>query len=312
MATRQAPQILRALIGVGAFMLLAIPARAAATPDPVPATYMHGTTLPGLKTNAYNVACHFANVQPGSTNRIMMLDFGALRKVDSNNYGALDFDNTLFSNGDILEALKRAADGYHNCYDQGSNTQAIISYGSSSDKMHSLGNLSNAEAHDAGAGQVDRGGQLYQYELSQGYSHEGAGAGSDMEVGWNPSDNTSSLVDGAVDNGSTIFLNYGDAQGCPASGNGGTCDNGWHVNDVAYISQHGSGTWGTPEIYFTVNADQWTVVRKNWNSNHSTQFVFYGSTGETGPGADLSSKQGWDALSSRNSNVVNELICFGC
>ena len=84
----------------------ALPQLANAAPTPVAAWYMYGTTLSGLQSNAYSHGCSFAQHHPGGF-RLLMLDFGAARKIDSNTWGALDFSGVRFSNPDILSALKQ-------------------------------------------------------------------------------------------------------------------------------------------------------------------------------------------------------------
>ena len=65
-----------------------------------------------------------------------------------------------------------------------------------------------------------------------------------------------------------------------------------------------------PEIYYTANANQWTVVRKWWNANQGGYF-FYGVT--TSSGVGLAPTTGWNTLNSLNSGLVEtELVCFGC
>jgi len=87
------------------------------------------------------------------------------------------------------------------------------------------------------------------------------------------------------------------------------CNNGWDVSDVAYVSFHGLAL-PLPEIYYTVNASQWTVVRKWWNANEGDYF-FGGATASTGVG--LTPAAAWNTLDSLNSGLVDsELVCFGC
>ena len=94
-------------------------AAAAAAPAPVTAWYMYGSSASDLRSYAYAHGCDFARAQPETAIRVLLLDFGAARKLDSSTWGAVDFSNTTFSNADILAALKRAADGYHNCHVKG-------------------------------------------------------------------------------------------------------------------------------------------------------------------------------------------------
>ena len=64
-----------------------------------------------------------------------------------------------------------------------------------------------------------------------------------------------------------------------------------------------------PEIYYTVNADQWTVVRRWWDTYSTGGYMFWGTTATAGVG--LTPGEGWDALSSRNPDaVLSEVSCF--
>jgi len=84
-----------------------------ATPIPVKAFYMYASGPRGLQHVGYYDGKRYAEKQPAGTDRVLMLDFGAARKVDSDTWGTLGFAGTYFTNGDILLALERAADGYH-------------------------------------------------------------------------------------------------------------------------------------------------------------------------------------------------------
>ena len=98
-------------------------------------------------------------------------------------------------------------------------------------------------------------------------------AASDMEPSWDGAGITKKLVDGANAANFHRYYDFGSADGCPTSGTGGRCNNGWWVSPVAYVSQHGVAA-PLPEIYppLTTLAAQWTVVRKNWDANHSSSY----------------------------------------
>lgn len=293
----------RGLIAIAAAACAFAPASLAhAAPSPVKAYYVYGSSVSTLRHNAYLAARHYASVQPAQTIRVLMLDFGAARKLDANTWGVLGFSGTYFKNSDVLQALKSAADGYH---DGNSNGQVLISYGNSNYHLSNSG-MSSGAAWYAGYYQSARAKDLANYQHSKSYGREYAAAGSDMEPSWDGPTITRQLVNGDTAHGFATYYNYGSADGCPWSGNGGGCNNGWDSNDVAYVSYNGLA-WGLPEIYYTVNADQWTVVRRAWDANHSSNFYFGGVTG----GGALSPQQGWNALSTRNPGLVNnELICF--
>jgi hypothetical protein len=288
---------------VGSAVLLQ-PALAHAAPVPVQAWYMYGTSLSGLESAAYSHGCSFAQHHPGGT-RVMTLDFGAARRIDASTWGALDFSGARFSNADILAALKSAADGHHNCYTGIGST--IIAYGNSNYHMSGAG-MSTSDAWYAGYYQSYRAQQLSSYQQASGYNRQGAAAAGDMEPAWDGQLITKQLVNGDTAQGWALYYDYGSADGCPTSGSSGSCANGWTVGDVAYVSYHGAAV-PLPEIYYSVNPDQWTVVRRGWDAAHSDPYTFWGTTGTTGVG--LTPQAGWEALGARNPGLVlPELICF--
>ena len=115
-----------------------------------------------------------------------------------------------------------------------------------------------------------------------------------MEPSWDSASITKQLVNGDRAQGWALYYDFGSADGCPQSGSSdGACNNGWHVGDVAYASYHGLAL-PLPEVYYSANANQWTVVRKWWNANQADDYVFAGVTATTGAG--LAPTAAWNAL----------------
>jgi len=297
---------LAALAAVVLAGLSVLPGAAAAAPSPVGAWYLYGSSPGELKSYAYARGCDFAKNQPGSGVRLLLLDFGAARKLDSSTWGSIDFSNTPVSNADILAALKGAADGYHNCHVRGG---VDILYGNSNYHMSGSG-MSATDAWYAGYHQSERAKDLSDYQAAKGYDSQTSDAASDMEPSWDSASITKQLVNGDQGHGWALYYDFGSADGCPQSGSGdGPCNNGWHVSDVGYVSYHGLAL-PLPEIYYAANANQWTVVRKWWNGSQGG-YVFAGATAAHGVG--LTPAGAWNALSSLNSGLVDpELVCFGC
>ena len=285
----------------------ALPTGAAASPTPLAAWYMYGASAADLRSYAYSRACDFAQAQPGTSLRVLLLDFGAARKLDSSTWGAVDFSNTRFSNADILGALKRAADGYHNCHVRGA---VDVVYGVSNYHLSGSG-MSTTDAWYAGYHQSERAEDLHEYQVSQGYTSQTSDAAGDMEPSWDGQLITKQLVNGDQAQGWALYFDFGSADGCPQSGSAdGACNNGWHVSDVGYASFHGLAV-PLPEIYFSANASQWTVVRKWWDAAQTSDYFFGGVTGSTGVG--MTPASAWNALASLNTGLVDsELVCFGC
>jgi hypothetical protein len=278
-------------------------AAAAAAPTPVTAWYMYGSSVGDLQSSAYAHGCDFAKAQPGTSTRVLLLDFGAARKLDSSTWGAVDFNNTRFSNADILSALERAADGYHNCHVRGG---VDIAYGNSNYHLTGSG-MSGTDAWWAGYHQAERSESLADYQGSRGYTSQTSDAAGDMEPSWDGASITRQLVNGNQAQGWAFEYDFGSADGCPQSGSSdGPCNNGWHVSDVGYVSFHGLAL-PLPEIYSSAQAHQWTVVRKEWGSG----YFFGGVTASTGVG--LAPATAWNTLDSLNSGLVDsEVVCFGC
>lgn len=276
---------------------------ASAQPPSVQAFYMYGTTAGALEQNAYNDGCYFAQHQPGG-DRVMMLDFGAAR-ASSGGGGSLDFSDVYFSNPTILAALESASNGVHNCYRQG---YTEIAYGNSNYHMTQAG-MSTTDAYNAGIWQADRANDLYNYEQNNGRVQQDAAAGTDMEPDYDYRPISNNLVNGNAAAGVVLDYDYGSADGCPSSGSGGACDNGWGTFDVAWASFSGLAL-PAPEIYYGVNAAQWTVIRRSWDASKSG-YYFAAATGESGAG--LTPQQGWDYLSADNNGLVQSqpgIICF--
>jgi hypothetical protein len=295
------------LLGLGAF-----PASAAAAPAPVQAFYMYGSTLTGLENTANSAGCAYASNQPDNQTDIMLLDFGAARLLSNGDLGAIDFSGTIFKNSSILLALEKAAEGYHACHARGG---VIIEYGNSNYHMSNVG-MSTTDAWNAGYAQEQTAEGLATYQANRGYMSQGAGAASDMEPSYDGQLITKQLVNGATAEGWAIYDDFGSVDGCPTSGSSnGSCNNGWTVGDVAYVSYHGIAL-PLPEIYYTVSANQWTVVRKYWDGSSppdSPDYYFDGVTGETpAPAGGINATQGWNTLNSKNPGIVGpNLVCYG-
>ena len=288
-----------ATAGAAATVLVQVTPASADAPVVTNSWYMYGTTQSALDTNAYNDAQTFAGQIPKDWTKYLVLDFGAPVSTGGGGFGAIDFSNTVFSNGAILTALENAADGLHH---GGPAGKGIITFGNSN---YSEG-LSYSQYHDVGLYQEQRAADLAAYQSQHGYVDQGAAAASDMEPGFNSYAITKGLVDGATAANDGPYLDYGSADGCPQSGTGGNCNNGWTVYDVGYVSYSGVAL-SMPEIYYVpANSNQWTVVRRTWGSG-------YNFLGVTGSPPTSNAQAGWNALDGDNPGLVGRnLICFGC
>jgi hypothetical protein len=238
-----------------------------------------------------------------------VLDFGAARKLEADTWGTVDFSGVRFGNADILAALKSGADGHHNCW-TGTGT-TTIAYGNSNYRLSGAG-MTTTDTWWAGYHQARRSQDLAGYQAASGYNAQSAAAASDMEPAWDRALVTKQLVNGATAQAWSLYFDFGSADGCPTSGSGGFCANGWDVGDVGYVSFHGLAV-PLPEIYYRVQADQWTVVRRWWNASSASTYRFFGTTGDGGTASGhLTPTGGWTALNTLNPGVLPEVICFDC
>ena len=86
----------------------------------------------------------------------------------------------------------------------------------------------------------------------------------DLEPGWGPPGQARAWVDGYVDKTQARLWNFGSADGCPqAFGSDLTCNNGWTIDDVLWVSSHaGPNVLAMPQIHTQSGsqARQWAVL----------------------------------------------------
>lgn len=156
------------------------------------------------------------------------------------------------------------------------------------------------------------------YNASKGYSSQVLIYGAnDMEMSYDTASNTKAWVNGydSVDN--YPYYNYGDAGGCITSTTytgttNPTCNNGWTLADVFYISWGAPPAQVVPEIYNTTgaNARQWKNVKKYGVVSKGKSMIISGTMTQYGAclqnggcsGTNNTPSQGWtqmyDALNS--------------
>jgi hypothetical protein len=86
----------------------------------------------------------------------------------------------------------------------------------------------------------------------------------DLEPGWGPPGQARAWVDGYTAQTSARLWNFGSADGCPQTyGTKLTCNNGWTIDDVLWVSSHGGGNvLAMPQIHTKSGsqARQWAVL----------------------------------------------------
>jgi hypothetical protein len=299
----------------GCFYLLRLCQHGAAAPSPLPSYLLIRQSANDLALEASADACDFANNQASSSPpRVLLLDFGKAYYA-RHQYGAQTSTKYFHSNAVILSALESAAGQYWTC-GSGELKNAIIAYGNTNHGISK--NLTNSQIYNAGYYQQNTVLNLADYETRTGYgSLENSAGASDMELAWAGPTPTQQLVAGEQACGAGSgpggcghpYFDFGDAHGCPLSGASGSCYGSWTVPQVANLSfSDCCQNLPIPEIYDSGKASQWTVVRSNWDNNHSSSYVFAGTMGIDC--SSLTPQQGWDLLSSMNPYVRDELLDF--
>lgn len=89
--------------------------------------------------------------------------------------------------------------------------------------------------------------------------------GTDLEPGWGSYSATAAWVESFRTTGK-ILVSNASADGCPRSGTGGHCANGWTVDGLAGLVWGGNGL-ALPQIYRHdgVQAEQWGVLAHSWD-----------------------------------------------
>jgi len=86
----------------------------------------------------------------------------------------------------------------------------------------------------------------------------------DIEPGWGPVKQARLWVDGYVSSTSVRLWNFGSADGCPQTVSQRiTCNNGWTIDDVMYVSSHaGPNVVAMPQIHTQSGSQsrQWAVM----------------------------------------------------
>ncbi len=167
--------------------------------------------------------------------------------------------------------------------------------------------MTQADARSAGNRQASTATRLRLHQIRGGvpYSHETVGVGGDIEPVWNPPAISRNLVGGASDPSGPLYLDFGNAGGCPPQPGSSACYNNWTPDDLCAVSWGGSA-FPLPEIYHSYDADQWVRVQ----SHCAGGYFFFGVTGTAqGGGVELSPTEGWKKLSARtNGNIDRELV----
>jgi hypothetical protein len=265
----------------------------AETPAPPPPSISY-YIFKGQPATAYNAGCalgerdrDLAEVQDS----MVILDFGRPAVLDTPAgpvYGTILFDESFAAPSKIIEGTIEFAHGYWFCVGSDFSSRVMLAIGTNNKALQG----GDMAAHGAAWARIVNDTQTL---LAQSlYKNQARAVGaSDMELGYNTPEQTRTWVDGYDSVNNWPLYNFGDAQGCPTSGDGTVnqpCQStisGWTQDDVAYISWHGS-TRPLPQIYATngVNAQQWYQIALYNHVSQQKNMYFDGVLTQHGACAD--------------------------
>jgi hypothetical protein len=124
--------------------------------------------------------------------------------------------------------------------------------------------------------------------------------GDDIEPGFGSESDAIDWAKGFSDDSSNLFLNYGSADGCEETTySNSACNNGWDEYDVWYVAWGNSAAVMAPEIYYSVQAEQWEMVCLYGVHSESSDGAveYWGPLDENDlDSSTLTSTQAWDDL----------------
>jgi hypothetical protein len=211
-------------------------------------------------TTAYNLGCNQGtfDADHSDADSEVFLDFGG--QISG---GTELINGTDVSNGTVESISEQFAYGYWICTgaDTTSNLNLAVGTNNSLNVGTSQGetwaNVSNAVASwvAGNAGQVSVWG------------------GSDIEPGFGSAPAAIDWSKGFAADSSSLYLNYGSADGCPPFG---SCTNGWDQYDVWYVSWGSLPAVASPQIYCSAQGSQWADLSLYGADDQSGPVIFQG------------------------------------
>jgi len=230
-----------------AFVFLSAAPASAATPAPVDwSFYEYGSSW----TSMYTLGCNQVRYdEEAQHSTFVILDFGALY---DNSGGQMNFSKKLLTPAQIKTLATAFAYGYTVCGSHSSFWLDLAVGTSNYDAMDYTKGV--AFAHTVN--------QVAAWENAYGW-HVATWGANDIESWGNPGigvSTTYNWYNGYKAAGGPSYVDYGSANGCPTTGFGSICSDGWTQGDYYNLSWREPLAWPAPEVYYTVNAEQWAFI----------------------------------------------------
>ncbi|HLG77381.1 MAG TPA: hypothetical protein VKX46_13280 [Ktedonobacteraceae bacterium] len=227
------------------------PAFAVQAKPPTDKSYYITTTS---TSSAYNLGCNQGTLDASFSppvNSEVVLDFGG---QNSSGTGTLLINGTSITNAQIESVAEQFSSGYWNCTGNDSTSKVTLGIGTNNSYYDVSSSGGNAWAQVISA--------VINSNKSSGYDAQVVIDGAnDMEPDFGSASGTIAWAQGYANVFPAPYINYGSADGCPSSSSAnGSCNNGWNQYDVWYVSWGSPPAKPLPEIYYSVQAQQWTMI----------------------------------------------------
>jgi hypothetical protein len=260
-------------------------------PNPLPAFYMNVRSAEDLKEKARQMACTATGQMHSGRRRVLLYDFGAA-SVDEGKFGVKLRSEHFFTNKQVYHAMLSASDKTDECLDSGT---PFLTFGVSNNFPEGWSDSLIRDSADSIAGWAEK---VFQYQQEKYPNVMGTAVASDIEATWQQQqagyERTRLHVERIKAKFSGVFINYGNAKGCPPKPENGGCDFGWTLDNYAHLSFSSGVSTVFPEIYTPMAARQWANIRDHAGNGA----VFGGVTGSPPNGDDitLTARESWEKL----------------
>lgn len=253
--------------------LIALPSPAAASPPPVNWSFYINTYNTSV---AYNDGCGDGQwaTNNGSVDIAVILDFGAQNAANTGTL--LPLTNTSVTYAQAITYAEQWATGFYFC--TGANTTSIMTLGVGTNNSGST----QTPATTRGTSWAGLINSIVSYLNANGAgSQVRIEAANDIEPGYSSWQQVNDWEYGYQANSAIEYIDFGSADGCPTTSNGGACSNGWTQDEIWLISYGTARAYfPSPEVYRTAQGSQWQAA-SNWgNSDHGQAIAFLGPLDE--------------------------------
>lgn len=237
---------------------------------------------------------------------LVVLAFGG--QTDSGTGTQLTFSGRTVTTADIAGYVERFAQGYQDCAVAREGQQASVPGVSTT--------LAIATNNDIDSAVTAANGRAWAQLVAQVDTWVRARAGmsgrvhvtgaNDLEPGFGPVAASRAWVQGFHDASTQTLVNIGSADGCPTGLStdmtvNRTCNNGWTVEDVWWMSGGLDRTTAVPEIYYSAQAGQWALIARYGATVHGRRPDYLGilvdhATGDGSNTAQVAWSQLWNAV----------------